>query len=155
MGNESVPQVEREIRVSAAEASNEVVLEGADGPFGCIATVQMRGSKLKVDMFGSHEGLEGCRGFVVQALELRSEAAFGEKRVCTFVRRKDLGTGFALHQLDVNGIAVVIVEDEHVGVSSAGRSEKTAWLVSVDLSSDALMGGKDVVRASNRWAVVS
>jgi hypothetical protein len=36
---EAVPKVQWKIRVSGAEASNKVVLEGADGPFGCITTV--------------------------------------------------------------------------------------------------------------------
>jgi hypothetical protein len=36
---EAVPKMQGKIRVSGAEASNKVVLEGADGPFGCITTV--------------------------------------------------------------------------------------------------------------------
>jgi hypothetical protein len=97
MGNETVPQVERRIRVSAAESSNKVVFEGADGSFGSVATVEMRGCKLKVNVSRGHESLEGCRGFVVEPLELRSKASLGEKQVGTFVGGKNFGTGLALH----------------------------------------------------------
>jgi hypothetical protein len=55
----------------------------------------------------------------------------------------------------VNGVTVVIVEYKHVSVACTGRSEKTAWLVSVDLASDTLMGDKDMVGAGNGWAVMS
>jgi hypothetical protein len=39
LGEEAVPKMQGKIRVSGAETSNKVVLEGADGPFGCITTV--------------------------------------------------------------------------------------------------------------------
>jgi hypothetical protein len=35
--------MKREVLVSAAETSNEVVLEGPDGPFSSIATMDTRG----------------------------------------------------------------------------------------------------------------
>ena len=41
MWEEAVPEVEGEIAVSAAEASNEMVFEGAYGAFGGIAAVYM------------------------------------------------------------------------------------------------------------------
>jgi hypothetical protein len=47
---ESVPKMKGEIRVCGTEASNEVVLESAYGPFGGITTVQMGGCELKVDL---------------------------------------------------------------------------------------------------------
>ena len=44
MGKESVPKVQREVLVGAAETSDEVVFEGADGTFGGIAAVDVRGN---------------------------------------------------------------------------------------------------------------
>jgi hypothetical protein len=67
---ESVPKMKGKIRVRGTEASNEVILEGAYGPFSGITAVQMGGCELKVDMLQGHEGLEGGRGFVVEALQL-------------------------------------------------------------------------------------
>jgi uncharacterized protein (UPF0548 family) len=39
MGNETVPQVKRKIRVRTAETGNEVILERTYGAFGGVATV--------------------------------------------------------------------------------------------------------------------
>lgn len=39
MGDEVVPEVDREVFVHTAEASYEVVLEGANGSFGCVASM--------------------------------------------------------------------------------------------------------------------
>ena len=42
LGEEPVPEVQREVLVGAAEAGNEVVLKGADGRFSGIAAVDVR-----------------------------------------------------------------------------------------------------------------
>jgi hypothetical protein len=39
LGEKAVPEMQWKIRVCGAKASNKVVLEGPDGPFGCITTV--------------------------------------------------------------------------------------------------------------------
>jgi hypothetical protein len=70
LGEKAVPKMKGKIRVRGTEASNEVILEGAYGPFSGITAVQMGGCELKVDVLGGHEGLEGGRGFVVEALKL-------------------------------------------------------------------------------------
>jgi len=44
LGQEPVPQMEGVVTVRAAEASNEVVFEGADGTFSSIASVDARGN---------------------------------------------------------------------------------------------------------------
>jgi hypothetical protein len=94
-----------------------------------------------------HEGLEGCRGFVVETLELRTEAALGEKRMSALIGGQNLGAGLVLHEFDVDSVAVVIVKDEHVVVAGTGGSEKAARLVGVDLTGDPLVGNKDMVCA--------
>jgi hypothetical protein len=66
------------------------------------------------------------------------------------VRGKDFCTGLVFHEFDMNGIAVIVVQHEHVGVASTRGGEKTAGLVSVDLARDALVGGKDMVGSARR-----
>jgi hypothetical protein len=47
--------VEREVFVNAAKASNEVILEGADGAFGGIASVDSGRGELKINFFFAEE----------------------------------------------------------------------------------------------------
>jgi hypothetical protein len=147
LGEEAVPKMQGEIRVRGAEASNKVILEGAYGSFGGITTVQMGGCQLKVDVFRGHEGLEGGRGFVVEALKLWTQAALGKESVSTFVGGQNLRAGLVLHEFDMDGVAIVIVKNEHVVVAGTGGSEETARLVRVDLTGDPLVGNKDMVGA--------
>jgi len=71
LGEQAVPEMHREVLVRAAEAGDEVVLEGADGTFGGIAAMDMGRDQLKVNLLGSKEVLENCGGFVVETLEAR------------------------------------------------------------------------------------
>ncbi len=65
----AVPQIEREVRAGTAEAGDEVVFEGADGPFGGVTAIDARRGELEINVLGAHELLEGEGGFVVQSLE--------------------------------------------------------------------------------------
>jgi hypothetical protein len=56
----AIPQMQGKVLVSTTEASNEVILEGADGPFRRIASVDMWGNKLKVNGLLRQVVLEGC-----------------------------------------------------------------------------------------------
>ena len=64
--------MEREVFVDAAKASNEVILEGADGAFGGIAAVDSWWGELKVDMFFAEELFQGFGAFIVETLEERT-----------------------------------------------------------------------------------
>ena len=57
-----------EIAIHAAEASNEMIFEGADCTFGCIAAVYIWRYKLVVNTFIDHELLKGIRAFIVKSL---------------------------------------------------------------------------------------
>jgi hypothetical protein len=113
----------------------------------------MGGCELKVDVLRGHEGLEGGRGFVVEALKLGTKAALGKESVSTFVGGENLGSGLVPHELHVDGVAIVVVKNEHVVVAGAEGSEETARLVRVDLTGDPLVGNKDMVCACNRVGV--
>jgi hypothetical protein len=53
-----VPEIERKVWMSAAEAGDEVVLEGLDGSFGPVATVEASGGELVFNSFVGHEVFE-------------------------------------------------------------------------------------------------
>jgi len=63
-----VPEVDGEVLVHAAKASNEVVLESVDGSFSSIVVVQVWWDKLVVDAFRSHVALQGTGCFIIKAL---------------------------------------------------------------------------------------
>jgi hypothetical protein len=59
------PKREWKVLISAAESSNEMVLEGIDGLFGNIGLMHMWCHKLKLDIALGHELLK-CNGcFIV------------------------------------------------------------------------------------------
>jgi hypothetical protein len=65
---------------------------------------------------------------------------------CTLVCLKsDLGAFSILRGLREGGVAVVIVEDERVDVTAAGRNEKTTSLIGIDLPSNLGACGVDVI----------
>ena len=68
MREDTVPEIEREIAVRAAEAGDEVVFERADGAFGCIMPMDMGRGELEIDLGTVHELLQGFGGFVVESL---------------------------------------------------------------------------------------
>ena len=72
MRHKTIPQVEREVFVDAAKASNEVILEGADGAFGGIAAVDAWWGELKVNYFFAEELFQSFGAFIVETLEERT-----------------------------------------------------------------------------------
>ncbi len=78
MGEEFVPQMEREIFVDAAQAGDEVIFERANCTFSGVAAVETRRHQLIVDVFVDKELFE-CRGaLVVQTLEFWAQAGGDE-----------------------------------------------------------------------------
>ena len=61
----SVPEVEGEGFVGAAETGDEMVFEGSDGSLSGVAAVDVWRGELEVDVLAVHVLLEGCGGFVV------------------------------------------------------------------------------------------
>jgi hypothetical protein len=55
-----------------------MVFPDADGAFGSVLSVIVWGNKLKIDVFGPHELLEGSRALVVEFLEAGFETAIGK-----------------------------------------------------------------------------
>jgi hypothetical protein len=127
--------VEREVWACAAYASNEVMLEGANGVFDCIGMVNTGRDKLEVDMLVTEELIEGSRALTVEALELGAEASTNESIVDGHVRCKDGGTGLAGRWLTVDGVAVLVIQEEELSVAGAGREDEAAHLVGEDLAS--------------------
>lgn len=135
LGQKAAPEMEGEALVCGAEAGNEVVLESTDCPFGRIAAMDAGGGELEINVGFMEETFEGGGGFVVHALEARSEAMGGEYGVSGFVGGEDGCCRLGLHGLGVDEVGVVAVDDEELGVALAGRENETTRLVSEHLAS--------------------
>jgi hypothetical protein len=60
--------MEGESLVDTAEASNEMIFEGADGAFGSIATMNIWWGKLEVNVLGGEEIFQCLGSLVVKSL---------------------------------------------------------------------------------------
>ena len=69
MGNRLIPEMERKVWIYAAPSCYEVVLARADGSFGSICPVFVRGNKLKIDLLFVHDVLfQELTDFIIRAL---------------------------------------------------------------------------------------
>ena len=78
MGEKAIPKVQRKIRVTASDASNQVVLEGLNSALRRVCLVQVGGYKLKSDSLAVHIILEASWKLVVKNLELGAKDPIGE-----------------------------------------------------------------------------
>ena len=87
--------------------------------------------------------------FVVQDMQFRGVTLVDEETMCGFPGVTDAGA-FAVWNADgMDGIGILVVENEHVVVSAAGRDGKQACLIGVGLENVVLVkdSGANVVRA--------
>lgn len=118
---ESVPQVEREICVGGAQRGDQMIFERADGALGGVASMNSGWDELEVDGFVFHELFHLVGALVVEALDFGLKACLDEAGMDEFVGSEDGGSCPVWHGFCVDGIAVVVVEDEDVIVAGAGR----------------------------------
>jgi len=118
----------------------------------CVASMKTRRDKLEVDGFLPHVLLKDLRGFVVELLEFRLEPARFPKRNNALIRRQNDFFGAILHGFRVNEVAVVVVNDENVLVSTDGRNKETSGGVRVDLAGGQLaIGVQEMCFESRRF----
>ena len=82
--------MEGKVWVRSAQARDEVILEGPDGPFRSISPVDTGGGKLEIHILVVHELFEDGGGFVVESLEFGAKTCSGEDSMGTFVGGEDL-----------------------------------------------------------------
>jgi hypothetical protein len=94
-----------------------MILECADGSFSCVASMNVWGCQLKVNVRGNEEISECACGFIVETLEEGFESARLQESNTPLVSGND-GWACAIdHRLGVNVIAVIFVYDEDVLVA--------------------------------------
>ena len=113
--------------------------------------MKTRRDKLEVNVFLHHVLLKDLRGYVVEFLEFGSEPARFQERNDALVRRQNDFFGAIPHGFRVNEVAVVVVNNENVRVTTDGRNKETAGRVRVDLAGGGLAVGVQEMCFESRW----
>jgi hypothetical protein len=103
------------------------------------------------DVFLHHVLLKDLRGYVVEFLEFGSEPAGFQERNDALVRRQNDFFGAISHGFRVNEVAVIVLNDENVRVTTDGQNKETAGRVRVDLASGGLAVGVQEMCFESRW----
>ena len=78
---------------------------------------------------------EGCGTFIVEALEVRSEAGCDKACMDDFERVEDAGAGTIAHRFHEDTVAIAIVHDKNVIVAGTGSDKELARLIGMYLTS--------------------
>ena len=89
MWDESIPEVQWEGEVAAAEARDKVVLLGGNSAFRGIGAVQVRRNELESDSNVSHDLFEAGWALVVKYFKERRNTTVGEVSVESGVRANE------------------------------------------------------------------
>ena len=78
MGDEAVPDMQREVGVASTKAGDELILVGLDGAFCSVGAVKMWGNELEPYAGIAQKLFQAAEAFIVKNLVLGGEAAVGE-----------------------------------------------------------------------------
>jgi hypothetical protein len=124
----------------ARHASKEMIVLGADDPFGRVCALDVQWSVLDVCLLGGNKGFNVFGSFVVEFLEERFEAAKSEPGVdvATVTEKFFFGTIFDGNRINV--IGVLDVNDNNVCMVVVGCDRKAASLVCEEIAIDFVDG---------------
>ena len=151
LGEQAVPQMEGKGLVSAAEASDEMVLECPDGSFSRVAAMHAGWGQLEVNGLFMEEVFEYLGAFIIKAEQFGTEAMGCEEGMGSLMGCKDgaslaVGNGFGM---DV--VAIIAVENKHIVVALTRGEEEAACLVGEYLACGFNGGSEAVVSLGIAW----
>ena len=126
---EAVPEVEWELWISAAETSDEVVLKGLDGTFGRIASVDSCRCFLECYVLIVDVVFEEGTAFVIKHVEFGGKTSTDENVMYSGEGFNVVGRGSIEHWMSVDGVAVIMIEDEDVVVALTGWEYESSSLI--------------------------
>ena len=130
MGEKAIPQVQQKTRITAGDASNQVVLEVLDSALSRVCSVQVGGYKRKSDSLAAHIILEASWTFVVKHLDLGAKASIGELVMEDGVGSDEICFTSRFYRLGDDCITVMVIEDHKVLAAATGGDRETDRLVS-------------------------
>jgi hypothetical protein len=129
-----IPEEDGKMAVSGAEARNEMVLEGTNGAFSRVATMDAWGRELEIDTSSGDELFEESASFIVEALELGPEPSGDQIGVHLLVGAKMFSGCLVEKRFSKDGVAVVVIKNHDVSVALQRVVGKSTGLVGVDLA---------------------
>ena len=117
-GGETVPFLVGEVGVARGESSAKVILECANCTFGGVSVMFIWGDKLEVGIVFAEVFLHGTGALVVEDVEGGRRTMLLEVFVAHFPGFGDIQGFPVLEKLGVDGVSVVVVEDEGILVSA-------------------------------------
>ena len=118
LGVEAVQFLGGEVRVAIGESSANMIFECADCTFVGVAAVCIWGYKLEVDVVLEEGFLHGAGALVVKDVESGGCTVLLEVFMTRLPGFSDLQGLPVLEKLGVDGVGVVVVEDEDILVSA-------------------------------------
>ena len=131
LGDEMVPLLGWEVGVTRGNSSAKAILECANCTFGRVAAMGIWGYKLEVDILFAEGFLHGAGAFVVEDVESGSCAVLLEIFLASYPGVGDFQGLPFLQKVGVDGVGVVVVEDEYILVSAGREYREAAGLVRV------------------------
>ena len=120
-----------EVGVTRGESSEKVILECANRTFGGVAVIGIWGGKLEVDIVFAEGFLHGAGAFFVKDVESGSRDVLLEMLVARYPGFGDFQGLLVLQKLGMNGVGIVVVEDEYILVSAGREDREAACMVRV------------------------
>ena len=137
--------MQREILVDAAETGDEMVFERAYRTFCGVAAMKRWWDQLVIDSLVAEKRFEGCRAFVVEAVQLGPQPSGDQACVKDLEGGEDARAGATSHGFHEDGIAIIVVHHEYVVVANARGNDEFSGLVRMNLS------GRGSNTAAKHW----
>ena len=132
MWEQPIPQVQIKLWVGAIDARNHMIFKGVYYPFTRVASVAPREGQLEVNALVLYECDQGLTGLIVETLELRSEAVGNEDGIDAAIGKLDLLAGAGGHGLAMDVVAIIAIQDQHVGHTCCGNVGEATGLICED-----------------------
>ena len=129
LGDETVPFLGGEVGFARGESSAKMILECANRAFNRVTAMCVWGDKLEVDIVFAEGFLHGTGALVMEDVESGSRTVLLEMFVARFPGFGDLQVLPVLEKLGVDGVGVIVVEDEDILVSALRDYRGSACLV--------------------------
>jgi hypothetical protein len=130
-----IPKIGWKRGIDAGQDCQEVVLEGANGPFCPIAAMHVRRNKLEGGLpLEDDSFFVGRAGFVIQDLEINGETPSSQAGHDCVVGGNPMSIALGLEGLLKNEVAIGMKGDPHILVTGTRSDREAAGVISKELA---------------------
>ena len=130
-----IPKIGWKCSIDAGQDCQEVVLEGANGPFCPIAAMHVRRNKLEGGLpLEDDSFFVGRAGFIIQDLEINGETPSSQAGHDCVVGGNPMSIALGLEGLLKNEVAIGMKGDPHILVTGTRSDREAAGVISKELA---------------------